>query len=241
MDLLTEWNIINPWSVFSLIILAFWFVIYLTKKRIRREMLVMSIITTPFGLSEPVFIPAYWNPPSMFNLAANYHVDIEALIFCFAIGGIGSVVYEYFFNVRHVHLDRNPEKWYRFGYWFHAFAIASPVFVFIPFYLLTDLNPIYSASAALLAGGIFSMISRPDLSRKIIYSGVMFMLLYFLFFLAFDVAYPGAVFRIWNLPAISGILIFNVPLEELMFAFTFGMMWSSAYEQAENYRLKRVK
>jgi len=30
-----------------------------------------------------------------------------------------------------------------------------------------------------------------------------------------------------------------VPLEELMFAFTFGMMWSSIYEHVLWYRLEK--
>jgi hypothetical protein len=44
--------------------------------------------------------------------------------------------------------------------------------------------------------------------------------------------------EVWNLEAISGILILGVPLEELMFAYTFGMMWSSVYEHALWYRVK---
>ncbi|HTY76023.1 MAG TPA: hypothetical protein VMD05_10740 [Candidatus Nanoarchaeia archaeon] len=31
------------------------------------------------------------------------------------------------------------------------------------------------------------------------------------------------------------MLILGVPLEELMFAFTFGMMWSSVYEHVQYY------
>ena len=49
--------------------------------------------------------------------------------------------------------------------------------------------------------------------------------------------YPNFI-EAWNLPAISGILILKVPLEELMFAFTFGMMWSSLYEHFTWHRQK---
>jgi hypothetical protein len=48
----------------------------------------------PFGLTEPLFVPRYWDPPSLFNLAATTGFDIESLIFCFAIGGIGAVLYD---------------------------------------------------------------------------------------------------------------------------------------------------
>ena len=54
--------------------------------------------------------------------------------------------------------------------------------------------------------------------------------MYFIFFFSFNLVYPGIVEQVWNLNAISGILILGVPLEELMFAVTFGGLWSSYYE-----------
>ena len=71
--------------------------------------------------------------------------------------------------------------------------------------------------------------------------GVAFLALYFVFFLFFDLAYPNLVQEVWNFSAISGILLLGVPLEELMFAFTFGMLWSSVYEHAMWYKIKKVK
>jgi len=45
-----------------------------------------------------------------------------------------------------------------------------------------------------------------------------------------DRVFPGYVVAVWNLEALSGGLVLGVPLEELMFAFTFGLYWSSMYE-----------
>ncbi|MDQ7073279.1 MAG: hypothetical protein Q9N32_07220, partial [Gammaproteobacteria bacterium] len=59
-----------------------------------------SLFTMPFGLTEPLFVPEYWMPPSLFNLAENTGFDIESLIFCFGIGGIGSVFYNLFTRKR---------------------------------------------------------------------------------------------------------------------------------------------
>ncbi len=61
-------------------------------------------------------------------------------------------------------------------------------------------------------------------------SGGLFLLLYFVVFAAFNLAFPGYVPSVWNLPALSGVLLAGVPLEELMFASTFGLYWSSVYE-----------
>jgi hypothetical protein len=58
-------------------------------------------------------------------------------------------------------------------------------------------------------------------------SGGLFLLLYFVVFAAFNLAFPGYVAAVWNLPALSGVVVVGVPLEELLFAFTFGLYWSS--------------
>ena len=36
--------------------------------------------------------------------------------------------------------------------------------------------------------------------------------------------------RVWNLSALSGVLIFGAPVEELLWAFAFGTYWSGVYE-----------
>jgi hypothetical protein len=56
-------------------------------------MLQISWVTMLFGLTEPLFVPEYWAPPSLFDLANKTGFDIESLLFSFAIGGLGVVLY----------------------------------------------------------------------------------------------------------------------------------------------------
>jgi hypothetical protein len=95
---------------------------------------------------------------------------------------------------------------------------------------LTTLNPIYAAVIALAGGFLATLYCRPDLWRKMVASGILFLLLYFVVFALFNLAFPGYVAAVWNLKAVSGVLLWGVPLEELLFAFTFGLYWSSLYE-----------
>ena len=224
------------WLIFSLILLGIWLVVFIIKPLARKEMFWVSLFTMPFGLTEPLFVPEYWNPPSLFNLAARTGFDIESLIFCFAIGGIGSVLYESFFKVKHQKMNKHEMHSKRHK--FHKLALVSPIIIFLPLQLFTNLNPIYSASIAMFAGGIAAILCRRDLKIKIWVGGLLFLILYFLFFLFFNAIYPEIVQTVWNLSAISGILILGVPLEELIFAFTFGMIWSSVYEHILWYKLK---
>ena len=226
--------IFNEWLVFSLILFVIWIIIFIFSKS-KEEMFIVSLFTMPFGLTEPLFVPAYWNPPSLFNLAANIGFDIESLIFSFAIGGIGSVIYEIIFKSKYKKM--NAKERHHKQHKYHLLSLFSPIIAFMLLFSFTELNPIYSASIAMSVGGVAAMFCRPDLKKKIILGGALFLSLYFLFFISFNNIYPYAVERFWNLSLLSGILILKIPLEELIFAFAFGMMWSSIYEHTKWYKL----
>ncbi len=215
----------NEWLAFSLILFGIWLIIFALKKKLRKEMIYVSLFTMLFGLTEPLFVPVYWNPPSLFNLASKTGFDIESFIFSFAVGGIGAVLYNAFFQVRQLKMKKHEMKKHRF----HKLALFSPAIIFMPL-IFTNLNPIYTASIAMLIGGVATMLCRPDLKKNLFFGGILFLALYFIFFFGINLAYPGFVAWVWNLSAISGILILGVPLEELIFAFTFGLLWAGIYE-----------
>lgn len=229
-------KILNAWLVFSLMFLFVWLFIFILNKKSRKEMLWASVFTMPFGLTEPLFVPLYWNPPSLFDLAAKTGFDIESLIFSFAIGGIGAVLYEMISKVKHIKMSK--EEIHNKRHKWHLFTLFLPIFVFGALFFLTSLNPIYSAAIAMFGGGISALYCRPDLKNKIFIGGFVFLALYFIFFFILISSYPGIVRDVWNLGAISGVLIFGIPIEELIFAITFGMLWSSYYEHIKWYKLR---
>jgi hypothetical protein len=79
------------WLAWSSGFLLPWLALYVTNPSFRPVMWRVSLVTAAFGLTEPIFVPEYWNPPSLFELAQRTGFDIESLIFSFAIGGIGAV------------------------------------------------------------------------------------------------------------------------------------------------------
>ncbi len=226
------------WLLWSLILVGIWAVIYLllTKKENRREMLLVSFWTSLLGFTEPFFVPTYWNPPSLFDLAHRTRFDIESFIFSFAIGGIAVSIYEQIFGAEHSSITAGERMHSRHQY--HLATLLSAPVIFFGLYFATSLNPIYDAFIALIAGGIATWYCRPDLKKKMITSAFLFLGLYFLYFLALIVLYPGYVEQVWNLPVLSGIIVFGVPLEELMFAFGVGFLWSSVYEHLTWRKIK---
>jgi len=220
------------WLAFAIIWDAVWFFFFASKSHLRRQMLWVSLFTALTGLAEPLFVPRYWNPPSMLNLAATTHFDIESIVFSWGTGGIASVLYETTLNVRHRKMASDERR--REHRWVHMFSLAVMPAVFCFLVFLTGLNPIYCVSIALFSGSLAAAVCRPDLGWNTLLGGLLFTGLYFVLFSIIVLLFPsfsGA----WNLSDISGILVMGVSLEELMFAFTFGMMWSGVYEHIRHY------
>lgn len=187
----------------------------------------VSLATMPFGLTEPLFVPEYWNPPTLFDLAQRTGFDLESLIFCFGIGGVGSVLYSVLTHRNDVPVAE-AEK-HQPLHRHHYKALVSPFIAFLLLYFL-PWNPIYPSITAMAVGAIATILCRPDLKTKTWIGGVLFLVYYFVFFLALEASSPGYAQQVWNLPDISGILLLGIPLEELLFAFAFGLYWSGVYE-----------
>src|SRR3989339_48348 len=151
------------WLFLSVIVFAVWVAIYLSLKSkiARREMFVVSAWTSLLGLTEPLFVPAYWNPPSLFNLAERTGFDLESLLFAFAVGGIVVSAYEYIFTATHL-----PISHHNHHHRFHLLALASSPAALLIFLFFLPINIIYSASLALLVGFFSTWYCRPDLVRK---------------------------------------------------------------------------
>ncbi|HJS36599.1 MAG TPA: lycopene cyclase domain-containing protein [Burkholderiales bacterium] len=187
----------------------------------------MSAATSLLGLTEPIFVPEYWNPPSLFDLAQRSGFDVESLIFCFAIGGIGAFGYNALAQraLQPVPMQEQHAARHRF----HGLALAAPFVAFAPLYLL-PWNPIYAGIAALATGGAVNVLCRPDLARNTLLGGALFTVLYAIFMMLLVVAVPGYIEQVWNQDALSGVRLGAIPLEELAFGFAFGMYWAGIYE-----------
>jgi hypothetical protein len=217
------------WLIWSSAFLIPWLVFYALAPAHRAVMWKASLLMMPFGLTEPLFVPAYWNPPSLFDLAQRTGFDIESLIFSFAIGGIGAVLYTLITRRRlqlvSSHARHDPH------HRFHKIALALPFALFPVLYFL-PWNPIYAGIAAMAAGTAATVLCRPDLARNTLIGGALFLGFYAMFVLGLEWTAPGYIERVWNLDALSGVRLYGLPLEELLFGFGFGLFWSGLYEHA---------
>lgn len=215
------------WLIWASAFLVPWGILYRLCPSYRKRMLGAGIATTPFGLTEPLFIPEYWNPPSLFDLAARTGFDVESLLFCFGIGGVGVVLYDALTRRSLAPLPEHERLSPRHR--FHRIVLATPFLLFIPLVVL-PWNPIYPSVVCLSVGAFAAIWCRPDLKGKTFVGGAIFLGYYAVFLMGLELLSPGYIERVWNLDALSGISIVGFPLEELAFALTFGMYWSTAYE-----------
>jgi hypothetical protein len=215
------------WFVWSSAFLLPWLAAYVAFPRQRKAMLWASLFTMPLGLTEPLFVPGYWNPPSLFDLVQRTGFDIESLIFSFGIGGIGAVFYNLLTGYEPAALPASERT--ALHHRLHTWALAVPLVSF-PLLNLFNWNSIYSAIIAMTLGAFATLLCRPDLVPKVSVGAILFLVYYTVFLLGVELTAPGYIERVWNLPALSGLEIASLPIEELLFAAAFGAYWSGVYE-----------
>ena len=225
------------WFFWASAFLLPWLAIYALVPSQRRIMWRVSLFTSVFGLTEPLFVPEYWSPPSLGDLALRTGFDVESPIFCFGIGGVGAVLYNLITGTRLVpvadHERHGPLHRY------HKLALLSPFLVFPPLYFF-DWNPIYPAIVAMFVGGVATVLCRPDLKNTTWLGSVLFVAYYWLFLKGLEWLSPGYIERVWNLSTLSGVHLIGVPLEELLFAAGFGLYWAGLYSHYGWHRPQAV-
>ncbi len=215
------------WFIWASAFLLPWIGLFVARPALRRPMLWSSVLTAPFGLTELLFVPRYWDPPSLFDLAYRTGFDIESLIFCFAIGGLAVSAYRALTPAAE-HVLQPKDRTARRHRW-HLAALVSPFLVLLVL-LRFPWNPIYPGIVALFAGALTSCLCRPDLWRNALVGGVVFLSLYMVFLIGLKMLWPGYIEAVWNLGDLIAWRPAGLPLEELLFGFGFGMYWSSVYE-----------
>jgi len=200
-----------------------WLVFYIRASPAnRRVTLRVSAVTALTGLAEPLFIPMYWNPPTLFDLAQRTGFDIESFMFSFSAGGNATAIYGALRAKAQTSVDSAERRGPRDRY--HRLTLVVFPLVFIGLAAATNMNAVYITMVAVSAGFLATCLARPDLIKLIVTSGLLFTGLYFAFFVAFNALYPGYLNQVWNLGALSGVMILRVPLEEVVFALAYGLI-----------------
>ena len=231
-----------------------------------REFWWASFTAAWLGFTEPLFVPEYWNPPSILKFG---RWDFESFPFCLAVGGITAVLTELppfkgFLVDFYFHLERAWRCLLSFvskatSGRIHPKPLDAPhadlllsetelrtenmllvTFAISVFGATSQLgiNIIYKAAIVCLATAWFIAWRRPSLRWQILGGGISFTLLYTVVLVVTGHFYP-TFFDHWNRPALSGLHFLGAPAEEYLYAFTYGAFWAPLYEAWKQVRVRQ--
>lgn len=191
-------------------------------------MLTISILLTPLAFLEPFLVPQYWRPDSLINS----RLSVEYVIFNFAVAGIMAVLYEVVAGkLRHSRLRESFK-----GEVEHALMLVVGLVAVFVVYLAFRVNFIYAIYAGCAVNVVIILLVRPDLLGKMVFSSVLFGMLYFvIIYLFVNVLYPNTG-SLWNFSNLSGV-IGKFPIEEIVWAFGAGAITGPMYEFLMSVRL----
>jgi hypothetical protein len=216
------------WLAWACCFLLVWAIVMLTCPRPRAPVWWSSLVALPFALTEACFVGLYWNPPSLWDLAARFHFDIESVIFCFAIGGIAAGL----FNVvtrRPIVIPVKRPKNLRWQQWHNA-ALASGPLLFAVLLVITN-RPLIAGVIAMTIAAALRMVILPSLRFKVLFGSVLFASCYAGMLAVLRAIAPGYLAQVWSARALALGWIGWMPVTELAFAISFGLFWSGLYEQ----------
>lgn len=177
--------------------------------------------------------PGYWTPPTLFDLnnrTGGY--GIEDAVFMFFIAGIAAAAYEFVTKTRiQKKVDKRLKK--RHALWV---GLLGSVLVC---YLLS-LNEMYLLIFFNLFGGMAIIFQRPDLFRQALYSGLILVVIYWVLFSIYNLLFPEFISTYDHLQHTSKIIVLGIPLEEYLYALTFGFIWAPLYEYEHRVKDRHI-
>lgn len=216
----------------DLILGLFWIFLFLRRKDLRRELYLTSFVWGICGpIAEIIYLRDYWHPQLIFG----QKIKLEDFLFGFFIGGIASVLYKELF---HKHLSKNHDH-SRHWSWFAPSFVAIGITLLSIFVLIFQINSIY---ASIFMFGILTLIIifyRHDLLLESLASGIGMVLVTLFLYIVLLKLFPELFVRLWLLKNLTGVFIFGIPVEELWWAFFFGLFAGPLYEFFEGLRLRK--
>ncbi len=217
----------SAYLVGTILFAAVWLWLFIARRDLRREILTMSVIGSLFTPLALIYLPDYWYPEHIIG----HPLGIEDFLFAFFIAGIGGVLYEVIFGTAHVMRAYRA----RGSRGILAVSVVAAA-VLVGLSLIFGLNSIYSSYIAFAVIFFYILWFRRDLLVPSLINGALVGLLMFLFYQVWIALYPGVIQHWWMLKNISGILIAGVPLEEIVWGFSWGIVGGSAYEFVRGMR-----
>jgi len=220
--------------IFNAIFFLIWLIIFLWRKDIRKEMLIISLIFGFAGIaSEFIYTQDWWMPLTITNTL----VGIEDFLIGFFIGGVGAVIYEEISKKRLKNKKSTQRRLERIKYRILITLGSSAILFFGSFYLL-KINSFYASLVAFIIPTLFIWFKRNDLIINSLLSGLVLLIIGTLIYMTLHLIQPGFIGEFWFLEkSWYTILFLGVPLAEYIWYFFAGAYIAPLYEYWQEARL----
>lgn len=218
------------------LIALLWIVLYLYRKDVRKEMLIMSSIVFVFGEMMQYFVwtKDWWQPKTLTGTI----LGIEDFLGLFGAGGVAAVIYEELFQKK---LGGLKDK--------SRFSIYYALILLVLFAsshgissLIFGLHPWVAWVIATIIPIIFIYFLRPDLILGSVATGIIWVVFSFIGYPILYLIHPAFLSEWFMLNNLTGIIFFNfLPLEDIIWWMTFGMFIGPLYKFITNAKLQPLK
>ncbi len=207
-----------------LVFLFIWLIIFISKPKLRTEMLIMGALGLIIGpiINSPLFLKDWWNPPYITGTKGG----IEDFILGFTNISLASVIYKVASN-RYFSF-KNPISIKSALFRSFMFSCITLLPSFISFYIL-HLHSFWSICIGLLIGGLYILYKRLDLLKTLLGTALLLPLISFPAFLIAEYFSPGWIEKYWYTHNLSNITLGAVPIEDLIWYMFSGFCFGGIY------------
>jgi len=219
------------------ILIVIWIILFLWRKDIRKEMLIISLI---FGLAGPlsayVYIQDWWKPLTITKTP----IGIEDFLFGFVIGGIAAIIYSLLFNkkIKTTKVKKIKTQKRNINFLILLVLLAS---IFLLSFFVLKLNSLISTILAFIIPTLIIYIKRKDLVKDSLLSGILTLAISIIIYYILNLIMPGFFDEFWLFQNIGRVMILGIPLEEHVWFFLAGAFIGPLYEYWKEGKLINIK
>lgn len=216
----------------TIIAFIFWLMLYLHRKDLRKEMIVMGTLVAVLGLVFEYlwWTHDWWRPQTITGTV----IGIEYLLLGFTNGGIAAVLYEELFKKRmYKYKSRNHNLSV-------VLIIALSYFIFLIMFYVLGLTSFIATTAIQITIGCLLMLMRKDLVYDAFLTGVCLVIASIPIYLLLEYLSPNFIESSWLWSNLSGIRFMKIPIEELIFYFLTGFSIAPFYLYWKSEKLRKI-
>lgn len=210
-----------------------WLILYITRKDLRLEMKIVSLIIGIAGvLAEGFFYTQDWVKPITIT---GTKVGLEDFILGFASGGSASVIYKVLFRKINYRIIS-----FKISHWKLSlpliFIITLTSLLFYQFKIFS----FWANCISLFVGLIFMLILRKDLIKEMLCGGFLIMIISLPIYWLTYFLFPLWQQTYWHHNQLSGFYFLYIPIEDIIWWLLAGAFAAIIYDYWFSYSLRKT-